>query len=75
MNVFYKIWDFYYSGFKGMTVGKTLWLIILIKLFLLFVVLKLFFFKSDLADCKTDSDKSQRVIENLTSPLNIDNSD
>ncbi len=69
MSFIYKIWNFYYSGFKGMTVGKTLWVIILIKLFVLFFILKLFFFKSDLADCKTESEKSERVIENLISPI------
>lgn len=34
----------YYDGFRSMTVGKTLWLVILIKLFIIFFVLKLFFF-------------------------------
>lgn len=52
-----------------MTVGKTLWIIILIKLFVLFVVLKLFFFKSDLAEYRTEKEKSEQVIENLTLPL------
>lgn len=69
MNIIYKIWDFYYTGFKEMTVGKTLWIIILIKLFVLFVVLKLFFFKSDLAEYRTEKEKSEQVIENLTLPL------
>ena len=31
-----KIFLFYYEGFRGMTVGKTLWTIILIKLFIMF---------------------------------------
>jgi len=35
---------FYYEGFRGMKLGKTLWLVILIKLFIMFVVLKIFFF-------------------------------
>lgn len=34
----------YYDGFRQMTIGRTLWLIIGIKLFVIFVVLKLFFF-------------------------------
>ena len=40
----YRVWDLYYDGFRHMTLGKTLWAIILIKLFIIFVVLKLFFF-------------------------------
>ena len=39
-----KAFYLYYDGFKQMTLGKTLWLIILIKLFVIFAVLKLFFF-------------------------------
>ena len=40
----YRVFDLYYDGFRSMTLGKTLWLVILIKLFIMFFVLKLFFF-------------------------------
>ena len=40
----YRVFDLYYEGFRNMTLGKTLWAIILIKLFIMFVVLKVFFF-------------------------------
>ena len=40
----YRVFDLYYDGFRNMTLGKTLWAIILIKLFIIFVVLKVFFF-------------------------------
>ncbi len=40
----YRVFDLYYDGFRNMTLGKTLWAIILIKLFIMFVVLKVFFF-------------------------------
>ena len=43
-NFFNKVFHLYYDGFRSMTLGKTLWAIILIKLFIIFVVLKLFFF-------------------------------
>lgn len=39
-----KIFRFYLDGFRSMTVGKTLWAIILVKLFILFAILKVFFF-------------------------------
>ncbi len=32
-----KIFRFYLDGFRSMTVGKTLWAIILVKLFILFL--------------------------------------
>ena len=40
----YRDFDLYYDGFRSMTLGKTLWLVILVKLFIMFFVLKLFFF-------------------------------
>jgi len=43
-NPLYRIYRFYYDGFRQMTLGKTLWLVILIKLFVIFFILKLFFF-------------------------------
>ena len=61
-----RIWLFYYEGFKSMTLGKTLWLIIIIKLFIMFFILKLFFFKDDLRFYNSYQDKSQHVINQLT---------
>lgn len=46
-----KIVLFYLEGFRGMTLGRVLWAIILAKLILLFGVLKLFFFRDPLAGC------------------------
>ena len=40
----YKAFDLYYEGFRSMRLGKTLWVIILIKLFIMFAILKVFFF-------------------------------
>ncbi|MFC2739536.1 MAG: DUF4492 domain-containing protein [Prevotella sp.] len=39
-----SVFHLYYDGFKNMSVGKTLWVVILVKLFIIFFVLKLFFF-------------------------------
>ncbi len=61
-----RIIDFYVDGFKSMTVGKTLWIIILIKLAIMFLVLRLFFFKPALREYDTPQDKANKVIENLT---------
>ncbi|HJX72454.1 MAG TPA: DUF4492 domain-containing protein [Bacteroidales bacterium] len=64
-----RIADFYLQGFKNMTVGKTLWIIILIKLFILFAILKVFFFP-DFLKSKFDSDteRGNYVIEELSNP-------
>ena len=40
----YRVYDLYADGFRSMRLGRTLWAIILIKLFIIFVVLKIFFF-------------------------------
>ena len=45
-NFLYRIYDLYADGFRHMRLGRTLWAIILIKLFIIFVVLKIFFFPS-----------------------------
>ena len=46
----YKIYDLYYDGFRSMKLGRTLWAIILIKLFVIFIVLKLLFFPNFLKE-------------------------
>jgi hypothetical protein len=69
MNILRRIYLFYYEGFKSMTIGKTLWAIIIIKLFIMFAILKLFFFPNYLnSNFKTDEERSNHVIENLTKP-------
>lgn len=44
MALLRKIGMFYIDGFRSMTLGRTLWAIILIKLAIMFLVLKIFFF-------------------------------
>ncbi len=57
-----KIWNFYYDGFREMTVGKTLWIIILAKVFIFFVVMKLLFFPNILSrDFDTDEERAEHV--------------
>ncbi len=57
----------YREGFKAMTVGKTLWALVIVKLIVLFLVVKLFFFPNILnRDYDTDAERAQAVRENLT---------
>lgn len=57
-NPFIKVYRFYTDGFRSMTVGKTLWTIILIKLFIMFAILKLFLFP-DFLNSKSDSEEGK----------------
>ena len=72
-----KIFDFYIDGFKEMTPrGKKLWVIILIKLFIMFAILKYFFFPDILKDnFKNDQERihhieQQLIITNSNDTLN-----
>lgn len=62
-----NIYRFYADGFRSMTIGRKLWLIIGIKLFVFFVILKLFFFPDILSrDFDTDEERAQHVRSTLT---------
>lgn len=64
-----RIINFYYNGFKTMTWGKPLWAIILIKLFIMFVVLKVFFFPDLLEkNFNSENERADYVLEQLTNP-------
>ncbi len=59
---------FYVDGFRNMTIGRYLWLIILIKLLIMFAVLKLFFFPDKLAnEYDNDEQRADAVREALIS--------
>jgi hypothetical protein len=64
-----KIFNFYYEGFKKMTWGRKLWGIILVKLFIMFAILRLFFFPDLLKrDFDSDEERASHVLEQLTNP-------
>lgn len=57
----------YVEGFRNMTWGRSLWLIILIKLFILFAILKVFFFPNYLnSRFDTEEEKTEYIIQELT---------
>ncbi len=61
-----SVFRFYVDGFRNMTVGKSLWAIILLKLVIFFGVLKLFFFPNLLErDYDNDEDRAQHVRNEL----------
>ena len=61
----YRVYDLYADGFRSMRLGRTLWAIILIKLFIIFAVLKLFFFPNFLKQ-HADGDEAGFVATELT---------
>lgn len=61
------IFQFYVDGFRSMTLGRTLWAIILLKLFIMFAILRLFFFPDQLAGMSQEQ-RSEHVLEQLTIP-------
>ena len=67
-----KIVLFYYDGFRSMTVGRTLWAIILIKLFVMFFILKLFFFPSFLkgSDEQKQNQVGTELVERIQNQIN-----
>jgi hypothetical protein len=70
MKILRQIFLFYYDGFTNMEVGKKLWLIILIKVFILFAILKIFFFPDILkVRFETDKERGDYVIEQLSNDL------
>jgi hypothetical protein len=75
-NLITRVFRFYYEGFAAMTVGKKLWIIILLKLFIMFGLLKVFFFPDILEEkFDTDEERSEYVIEQLSKPKKIDDND
>ena len=66
-NFLFRVFDLYWDGFRRMTLGRTLWAIILIKLFVIFVVLKLFFFPNFLKT-HADGDEASFVATQILNP-------
>ena len=64
MTMLAKIIRFYIQGFKEMTIGKTLWTIILIKLIIIFAILKVFFFP-DILKQKAEGREAEYVAEKM----------
>ena len=58
------VWHFYRDGFRNMTWGRPLVWLILLKFFILFAILRVFFFKPVLAGL-SDEERSRVVGERL----------
>lgn len=58
---FYRVFDLYYDGLRNMKLGRTLWAIIIVKLIIIFAVLKLFFFPNYLKQHAEEGKESEFV--------------
>lgn len=58
------IYNFYIEGFKNMTWGRQLWWVILLKVIILFWVLRAFFFRPVLAG-KSEQQKIEHISNEL----------
>ena len=67
-NIILSIWNFYVDGFRNMTWGKSLWLLILLKIVILFFILRVFFFQPVLSG-KTEEQKIEFVGTQLVKQL------
>ena len=65
----YRAYHLYADGFRSMTLGRTLWAIILIKLFVIFAILKLFFFPNFIKEHAQEGEEPDFV---ATQTLNIE---
>jgi len=65
-----QVFRFYRDGFRNMSLwGQKVWIIILVKLFIMFVILKVFFFPDILKKgFDTDEQRSEYVLDQLTKP-------
>ena len=68
MKIIRKVVIFYINGFKTMPKwARAVWAIILVKLFIMFFILKLFFFPNFLKkNFDSDEERISYVIEQLT---------
>jgi hypothetical protein len=62
-----SIFKFYLDGFRNLTIGKTLWKLLIIKLLVIFFIIKLIFFTQTLyTKFNDESVRQDFVANNLT---------
>lgn len=62
-----KVFRFYCYGFRSMTIGRTLWIIIIVKLVIIFVLLRIFFFRPAMSHL-SPQEKQNHVADELLQP-------
>ena len=57
----FKVYDLYVDGFLQMTICRTLWTIIIIKLVIIFAILKVFFFPNFIKQHAAEGEEAEFV--------------
>ena len=66
MKILQNLFHFYYDGFRNMTLGKSLWVVIIVKLLIIFGFLIIYIYDNSLrAKFQTQEEKSEFVSKNL----------
>jgi len=66
-HFFIEVFRMYGSGFKNMRLGRVLWCVILLKLLVLFLIIKPFFMANYLnSRFATEQEKADYVMQELT---------
>ena len=66
------ILQFYWDGFRSMTLGRSLWKIVFIKLFIIFVVIRVFFCPDYLESrYNTDRERADHVFAAISTPAAV----
>lgn len=69
----FNFFTMFRDGFKSMTLGKTLWTLVIIKLIIMFLILRPFFFPNFLSSKFDDNkDKADYVTEELVNRSLVD---
>ena len=72
-NLLNKVFRFYIDGFRNMSGwGRKVWFIIIIKLFIMFAILRIFFFQGFLyKNFSNDKERSEHVLNQLINQTDI----
>lgn len=66
MNKIKQIYFFYKEGFENLTIGRTLWKLVIIKLIVILIFLNIFIYdKSIKTEYKNDSERIEFILNNL----------
>ncbi len=67
MNTLTRLYRFYRDGFAAMRLGRSLWAVVIIKMIIIFGVVKLLFFSDTLSSrFKTDNARQEYVSQQLS---------
>ena len=61
----YRAIDLYVDGFRKMTIGKTLWAVIIVKLIVIFVIVKWLFFPNYIDEHAEDGQEAEYVANEM----------